>query len=248
MDNKLQSAFFYHRSKGRPASSAIHFARGDIATGREWFVSRPSGKPLNYGWGNARGDDGGIWIERLDAAGLRLVDYADKLARLNHTGWYTSDDSVRDETLRGVVVRMPARGGASHYLPGYEDPNNPGSYRIDVSAVFLETSYEGEAARDCARAADHFAQRNAEEEREYNRAWQAGRRWEDLAADISTTRKGLLSLIVEAKAACKERRLGPAVRAAIGDKIKFGLAAINNAREQRAELLDQFGRAPGWEG
>lgn len=238
--DKLQSAFFYHRSKGRPASSAIIFARGDIAAGRERHTFSYGGRPLNYGWGNSRSDEG-IWVERLDAAGLRFVDYADKLVGLGHTGWYTEDDGDNGESLRGVVVRMSARDGSSRYLPAYECPNIPGSYRIDVREIYSESD-------ECARAADSFAESNAEQERDYNRAWQAGRRYEDLAEEITTTRKSLLSLIMEAKAACKERRIGPAVRAAIGREIKYGLAVIRIAREKRGNLLDDFGRAPGWEG
>lgn len=243
--DKLRSAFFYHRSKGRPASSAIIFARGDVAVGRDRHAySYP--KPLNQGWGNARADDGSVWIEDLSAAGLRLVDYADKLAKLGHTGWYTSDDNELGESLRGVVVHMAARNGSPRYLAGYEDPNNPGSYRLDASEIFAGNTVQPwqTPEHDAALAADSFAERSAEQERDYNRAWQAGRRFEDLAEEVATTRRSLLSLIMEAKATCKAGRLGPALRAAIGDKITDGLNAIRKARAKRARLFDDLAARP----
>lgn len=245
-NEKLQSAFFYHRSNGIEADSALQFAREDVAKGRERYsYSYP--KPLTEGWGNAR-RDGAVWIESLAAAGLRFVDYADKLARIGHNGWYTEDDGDNGELMRGVVVRMSARNGASRYLPGYECPNNPCTYRIDVSAIYSESDDDERAQRECARAADSFAEHAAESERDYNRAWQAGRRYEDLAEEITTTRRGLIELIRDAKATCKQSRFPDSIRTVIGFRIKEGLADIRKARKERGELFSDYGRQPGWEG
>src|SRR5712671_138973 len=103
---KLQSAFLYHRSRGGPASRAITLARADVAAGESRWPYEYPRRLLPQGWGNARGDDGATWVENLDAAGLRFVGYADELARLRHTGWYTSDENELGESLRGVVVQV----------------------------------------------------------------------------------------------------------------------------------------------
>ena len=244
----IGDAYFYHRSKGRPARRALTYAQADVATGRYRYPGTyPNSLPV-YGWGNKRASDGSIWIERLDAAGLRFVGYADEIASIRHKGWYTSDDNIRDEALRGVVVRMQAVGGTPRFLAAYEDPNNSGTYRIDPSWIHIGTSYEGEAERECARAADAFAERCAEEERDYNRAWQAGRHFEELGEEVKATRRKLLALIAEARASCKQKAFGPLVRETLGKAIEEGLETIRKARADRADLFANFSRQPGFEG
>lgn len=250
MSDAIKSAYFYHRDQRRLASAAIVLARADVAAGRSRYGSVSYGNN-QQGFANARGSDGAVWIESLDAAGLRFVGYADKLARIGHNGWYTSDDNDRDEILRGAVLQLPGRNGRPLYLAAYEDPNNAGAYRVDVSEVFEGSKADAApevAQRNAARAADSLAERNAEEEREYNRAWQAGRRFEDLAEEVARIRKGLLALIAEAKAACEGGTLGPAIRATIAEKLASGRATINKAYASRADLLADFGKQPGWEG
>jgi len=76
------------------------------------------------------------WVE--DTAHLRRVGYADEIADIRHTGWFTDD--FQEETYRGVVFRLTKLRG---YLVGYEDPNNDGAARLQ----FCDADSDTEAAR-----------------------------------------------------------------------------------------------------
>jgi hypothetical protein len=91
--------------------------------------------------------------------------------------------------------------------------------------------------------ADRFAERTAEKERDHNRAWQAGRRFEDLADVIRGDRTTALQLIRELKSI---RRVGsevqvPVICAALRDKLQRLQRDIKKAREERADLKANFG-------
>lgn len=243
----IRDSFFYHRGRGVPALRAFELAQADQAAGKARFPTYP--RRLAFGWGNARSDNGAVWVESLPAAGLRLVGWADEIADLRHTGWYTEDDGDGD-IYRGAVVQLPARDGCPLYLAAYADPNNRGAYRVDMSAI-IRGEHGGEddrSKRDAARAADSFAESEAESERDYNRAWRAGRRYEDAAEEIKSIRADVLATISEVKAACKARRdiYGAKVRGLIRDRIESALEEIRKLRKERADLLDSFGREPGF--
>ena len=91
---------------------------------------------------------------------IRFVDYADKLANLRHTGWFTDDD-FQDDTMRGVVCALPARNGERRLVAGYE--YNGGDDK--GATLFFDTLYDD--AEDAARMADEHARVAAESEREY---------------------------------------------------------------------------------
>ena len=193
------------------------------------------------GWN--RESDGARWVEKLDSAGLRFVGYADEIAGINHTGWYA--DSHCDEILRGVVLQMPARNGCAQYLAAYADPNNRGAYRVNVTQIYVgdyrdyhHSNNEDSGARDCAYAADSFAECVAESEREYHDAWQAGNHFADLGQEIAQHRKSALALIAEIKRASKQ--FPPAICAVLRDHVESHLESIREAREKRDELRDSI--------
>lgn len=86
--------------------------------------------------------------------GLRW-EYADEIAprAIRHTGWYC--DEYQDETIRGIVLRLPKGRG---FLAGWTMGKGMAT-EIDVSWV-----HEDEI--EAARAADERAERAAERMRE----------------------------------------------------------------------------------
>lgn len=108
-----------------------------------------------------------VWFDSLDQVddSLRLVDYADKLARsIRHTGWYTDDPETGiPDTYRGAVVRLPHGKGC----PAVVDTC------AETVAVFVddfETIDPNDSERcllSLALRADSIAERAAEESRDY---------------------------------------------------------------------------------
>lgn len=89
---------------------------------------------------------------------VRYMKYADELVRMKHTGWFC--DPHQGEKCRGTV------GAISHgrFLAGYE---------LDSGAkCFFARVYTCE--HEAAHAADEEARIYAEEEYEYNEAWNEG--------------------------------------------------------------------------
>lgn len=173
--------------------------------------------------------------------GLRLVGFADEVSRsegrrgIDHKGWFTDD--MESEVYRGVVYQLPSRG-APLYVYGYADPNN------DDCALL---SFDPESDKlDAARYADHFAESFADEEREYNEAWQAGRRADDIADEIKSARKEALALGEEMRAAKAANVAAPTICATLRSKIRSLYHNIQEARKERAELIENFGHRPGF--
>lgn len=191
---------------------------------RKWADLSVYGRPGNY---NPASKDGRRWVEKVSQV-LRYAGDADKLAGLRHTGWYTDD--FCQETLRGGVWRLPH----GRLVAGYHDPSNPDCARIDFSSV-----YEGDnAERDAAYAADRMAERDAEIERAYQEAWQAGAEWRDLGEQVAQCRGRILALL-------RERRMlrhitAPAICSEMRAKVKSLLSGIGEMRERRQELWNQY--------
>lgn len=202
-------------------------------------------KPVCAGYPQFYTPEGGItrqpkkptyaWIENPADAGLRLVDYADKIANLRHNGWYTMDDGNNGEVMRGVVFRLAHGRG---FIAGYADPCNDGPAFVELSIIDDE--------KDAARAADNIAESYAERERDYQRAWQAGRQFDDLLEEIQSARRDCLELIRETKKACAALANYSAIKATIRGEIKSYLLTIKDARAKRATLEDEFGAYVGF--
>jgi hypothetical protein len=130
--------------------------------------------------------------EKIGRAGWRFAGYADKIARIDHTGWFT--DEYQDNTLRGAVVQLPARAGRCVFLAGYVDTFG-GSFRFSTADVFIGD--EGEAKREAAYWADQLAEHAAEDEREYNIKESANTRAEELAERNKEILSDVLALWAE---------------------------------------------------
>lgn len=116
------------------------------------------------------------------------------------------------------------------------------------SAAMRKPGYWAQAAhetasREAAYAADQLAEGAAEEEREYNAAWQAGQRWNELGEQIEAERKDALALLAERRATRSGFTMAngkpwfpdsPAIRA----KVAACMQAISEARQERTKLAD----------
>lgn len=164
----LQQNYAYWRMFGMTARAAWR-AANDPAQPRRYGAWSPS---IVY---NSTSDGNVRWVENA-ADGLRFVGFADEiLPRMRHKGWFTRSVDP-NETYRGVVYSLPH----GRYVAGYADPNNEG-------AALLCFDMGIDDKEQAAREADHFAERHADKEREYNDAWDAGadyRRHLDDARDL----------------------------------------------------------------
>lgn len=163
------------------------------------------------------------WIENVDAAGLRFVDFADDIIRLNHRGWYIDPDDW-GATYRGAVWQLPSRGGVPVYVYGYKCPHNPGAALVD-----FESTPDKDTA---ARWADDVAEADAEEAREFYERGRLEQEAEDLRATIADTRAEVRRLLRERRA-LKAHGDNATVCRLFRDKVRDLLA---EARKARARL------------
>ena len=200
----------------------------------------PFNDPKNmHGYRNVR------WIENV-SCGLRRVGFADEIARaeghyrmIDHKGWFTDDDGMSGEVYRGVVYQLPARHGLTQYVYGYDDPDNDGCALLCFDPVTDKI--------EAAKQADRFAEILAEQERDYQRAWSAGRRFEDLDEEVKTMRKEALAIGAEMRAAKRSVSDAPTICATLRAAVRSLYRSIQKAREERAELLNNYGSQPGFE-
>lgn len=175
----------------RRAAYALERARHEAAKGAGPKHNAPhiwkglggsDGKPFP-----AYGETACRWIENPESKGLRLVGFAHEVGStyerqaVNHNGWYM--DNHQHETVKGIVYRLPARGGKCRFVAGHSDPHNGDDHGNGPALVSLEV-YESDAtgahyetpdaAFDAARAADGIAERMAETERNYQETYSNG--------------------------------------------------------------------------
>lgn len=137
----------------------------------------------------------------------------------------------------------------------YKDPNNDGAAFVDLDILesprSRDTTQSGAnitSKQNAAFRADSIAERNAECEREYQEAWQAGSEWSDLGYSIAETRRDMLGLLIEShreRHAARETAT-PHICAALRATIRKGVESISVMREKRAKLLDQYGNQDGF--
>lgn len=195
-----------------------------------------------------------LFFESAEDTGLRFVNYADKLTHIGHEGWYTFPDGDPDDTLRGVVFRLPRGRG---FVAGYQESCN-GGFVIDPSEVlepdcvrerdsakrniarqFWQPQYDNpeywrvsaleQAAKDCACRADSMAKSAAEKERDYHAAWYAGQRYAEHGEGVKIMRREALDLLAERKQVTKIL----AERHGLGSDAAPALCAAIRARVDR---------------
>jgi hypothetical protein len=243
MNQKLADAFRYHRQRMpfAKASYCLQLARKDVAGNvTRYSFSRIGGLRGGKDW--QIGSTTVFWSER-PADYLRHVGFADDVDSrwIRHKGWYTSDDNHTGELARGVVFQMPARHGVARYIAAVADPCNDGP-----AVLCVTETYDDKA--EAARAADSLAEVYAEKERDYERVWQAGERFRNLADEIAQERQEALALLAERRDLRATVPAGqfPNACAALISSIKGHLRAIKKARRERARLFSDYGMLPAF--
>lgn len=240
----VASHYRYFRNVRRIGAAAAYreaLAMPAVYTkGREWYGPKGgAGAPFKQGGDVLRR------IESTADAGLRFVGWADELAGLRHTGWHCDDEGR--ETLRGGVWQMPGKAGEARLVYGYAEfegrgEMNEGSAAVCVSDV-VRVPMRGEfgnldetdGARDAARWADGLAENAAEDRREYNVAYEAGRKAAELDAEAIEARGELLPLLAELRAIRRNPVAGnaPAVCKALRRTVDSLLETISAKRAKR---------------
>jgi len=159
-------------AKQTNAADALRKAREDIAAGKKRYTGTPWAKPYAaVSW--SREDDGLAFVQSVSGAGVRIVVEnagSEKGGRNSHNGWYTNDDgeSFRDGTglIWGIVALLPHGRFYPGYVCGGHGEENP---TIDFSRAYAESD-------DCIHIADSMAEYAADTERDYQRAYEAGRK------------------------------------------------------------------------
>lgn len=218
------------------AKDALALARSNMARG---VLRYRTIRAIQYGAANDKGER---WIENPEN-GLRRVGFCDNFlasGRTSHKGWFTEE--CQSGTLRGVVFRLAAKGRKPRYVAGYEaSEEGTCGARFDFSEIY-------DSETDAARAADEFARVEAESEREYNEAWQAGARWQQVGEEIDDWRKLLRELLT---GRALERRRGTvrlALMSAADKQARDLIDAICKGRAKRAELMDTYSGGRMWRG
>lgn len=260
MNTELRNAFrYWMQSPKRPAKLAtlwaVGLARGDVATNTHRYprTNRHTAPGAPFG---GYGTKAMRWCEQPSALGLRFVGYADKLADIRHTGWWTDDDGC-NESVRGVVYQLPSRNGCPVYVSGYDNQINGTADCDGPAAIDFGTLWHGDvggnnadsdhygAHRDAAYHADKLAEQMAENEREYQRAWRAGSQWAERGEEIASIRRDALADLAMRRTIAadmarvgvpKESREWSRACSMVADRVREALASIAKLREERAEL------------
>lgn len=237
---------------GGVAKRAIALARADVAQGKRRY-------PSGYRGGNGvcwqSGKPGLAYVEKPESVGLRLVGKVEAecggrngyWSNRETCGWYTDPygDVFRDGTglCWGVVYQLSGRNGESRFVAGYQFGGCDGGPTLDLGTIYSEprgeydtSPTEQDATRDAARSADSMAQHAAEEEREYQTAWQAGSAYASEGETIAEARQAALAILKERHAVKGDKGAYPALCAAIRDRVTDLLSTISEARAKRANL------------
>lgn len=231
INENLLSAYRFHRSRPShiSAKGALKMARLDIAMDRKRFASSPwTGERFPLACRDTKDRDN--WHIQNDDD-FRVTRAADHI-RLDHDGWYTDpyQDVGKDGSglCYGVVVNLTH----GRFYPGYQFGGIDGGPTVDFSTAY-------DTPEDAARPADSMAQHAAEDELEYQTAWQAGSRFAELGERISAARKEALSIMRE----WKEQRRNvsdpakvQALCAAIGQRVDDLVSEISSWKDKRAAL------------
>ena len=195
------------------------------------------------------------YVEKPESVGLRLVGKVEAecggrngyWSKRETCGWYTDPygDVFRDGTglCWGVVYQLAGRKGESRFVAGYQFGGFDDGPTLDLGTIYTEprgdydaSPTELDAARDAARSADSMAQHAAEEEREYQTAWQAGSAYASEGESIAEARQAALAILTERHSVKGDKAAYPALCAAIRDRVADLLSTISEARAKRANL------------
>lgn len=256
-----------------PAVKCLEMARADLErAGHDRFRYYPLAGLASYQ--NAPNDRGGRWIERPDLAGLRFVGFADKLANIGHTGWFTHPGGDPAEVYRAAVYQLPARGGRAVYVEAYLHGEDTRAGFRDVSTmatdesqmpavVYLNCRHVGQvggdeyqtsrdsndsAVRDAARGADSEAEIMAERERDYQESYDYGRQAADAIEEAKAERESARELLKALRDTRNAAGLvqSPKLCDVIRATIRGHLRDARRAYRKAAKLWEEHGQPVSW--
>lgn len=247
VSDTLRRSFQYwkRRNYHRPAHEIIKRARMDERDKVTQYPDPLPGPRIKRPTGSAL-----YWFERPADIGLREVDHADEIypEAIKHRGWYTDDDRM-NETVRGHVWQLPAKNGRARYVSGFQDPWNDGQGVIDRHDITIGDSreeYDDQARREAALAADSIAERYAEEERDYQRAWRAGADAQEALEEAANERRELIEALQEHRKERERADERPALCAAFRKYVRDTLAHIRDRQALARSLAADFGHCDGF--
>lgn len=178
------------------------------------------------------------YVENL--SGLRFEGYSDKINPfIRHEGWFI--DEFQFATYRGAVWRLPNNQG---FLIGYRAlegrKDDTGRSGLPHDGIIDPIPFHGDP-EDAARLADGIAERDAERDREYNEAWQAGSRYAAMGESLQTLRRNTIRLIREIRDASAVP-FPPAICATLRRAVSQAWTEHVRLVRERAELREQFAR------
>lgn len=192
---------------------------------------------------NSIGDKGQMFTESKDQIGDYLGDY-DKLTRIDNTGWYT--DHHCSEVVKCGVAKLRCPKGTLYipvtYCTGWDGTVH---YLGDAELVpkkGTECDHE-RAIKEAARSANHYAEKTAEEEREYQAKDRAEQDIYEAQCEIHTINQKCLALIKSIKA---HGTFDGPVCVALQEKVQDYLAERRAAFNLIEKRTDDFWSAVGY--
>lgn len=234
----LLAAYRFYRNSLYPPkpAAALRAARESIAEGKSRIGSSPWRKPYApVSWQEPRGNTPRRsremigFVEDPASCGIRIAAEKD-LPGIDHNGWYTTPDRAvyRDGSglCYGVVGQLPGRNGKARYVPGFAYGGQEG-YFFDFADIrevdCRDYDNSSDGIRDAAKTADSMALYAAEDEMEYQTAYDAGAQWAETKTEL-----------LEAKA---ELKADLASRREMKNGMRTGSIAVSESAWKRACLI-----------
>ncbi len=148
--------------------------------------------------------EGYRWCENLEASGLDWwagshMSHVNGNRRSPFNKYYTN--GCHDETIEGVVMKLPSKRGVLRFLIGYSDSFNSEAARFSTTiAEFPKPKDEyqfNEQLEEAMKMADEEARWAAEGMREESEAYDAGYSAGVLDVDCTDAKKELVALLKE---------------------------------------------------
>lgn len=271
--SELLNAYRYWRRARYKAAAALAYARRDMVEGKRRYASSPwakhAGNPaMSKGramWIEKPSSMGLRFVgyadefAKLDYTGWFTNDFGDAIrgvvyqlpgrdgkarfvaahdnadnGRADSDGpAYVDFSQIIESDFEDEMCRALASMGRSYWTPERLKPG-----------YWAEAAHES-ARKEAARAADEFTRVQAERERAYNTAWEAGSQWADAGAEIAeiresikadlATRKAIRADMARAGVPMESREWSRAC-AMVRASVTSSLEALAELRDKRARL------------
>lgn len=174
-----------------------------------------------------------FFIDNLDDFPGSIVGDAGDIVRMDYKGWYTDNDQRDTMTGAVIAIRNPHKtdedGAHKQYMPA--------TYHSDWDSATVHNEFY-DCKDEAARAADHYAEREADQCREFDAKDQAEQQILTLREELHDLNREALPLIKEVKGYTWKYQ-GP-VCDAIKEKLIRIIRERSEAFEKIAKLEDNY--------